>query len=233
MGRRQQLVCQQLENASSDVLEKYPDVISHYMRRRNGVYALYRRERLYYVGLATNLRSRLKQHLRDRHRGLWDRFSVYLTIGSHHIREMESLLLRILRPVGNKQNGRFVRCEDLAKRLSREIEAIEREERINMLGQRRRAEAKRARDSASGTPVLAAYVTSIRRNRLRGQHKGMVVRARVRNDGAIIVRGFKGRRFKSPSLAARHVVKHPKNGWQFWHYERSPGEWVQLKHLRD
>jgi len=72
MARRQQLVCQQLENASSDVLEKYPDIISHYMRRRNGVYALYRRERLYYVGLATNLRSRLKQHLRDRHRGLWD-----------------------------------------------------------------------------------------------------------------------------------------------------------------
>jgi type I restriction-modification system DNA methylase subunit len=35
--------------------------------RRHGVYALYRGNRLYYVGLASNLRSRLNTHLRDRH----------------------------------------------------------------------------------------------------------------------------------------------------------------------
>src|SRR3954463_5997996 len=116
MARRAQLVCQQLENISSRVLEDYQDIIKQYIRGRNGVYALYNGDKLYYVGLATNLRGRLKQHLRDRHGKLWDRFSVYLTIGDHHIKEMESLLLRITRPVGNKQIGKFVRCENLVLR---------------------------------------------------------------------------------------------------------------------
>src|SRR3954467_12064789 len=97
-ARRTQLVCQQLELISSRVLEEHQDIIKQYTRGRNGVYALYKGAKLYYVGLATNLRGRLKQHLKDRHRGLWDRFSVYLTIGDHHIKEMESLLLRITRP---------------------------------------------------------------------------------------------------------------------------------------
>src|SRR6266511_3304469 len=100
MAQRAQLVCQQLENVSSVVLEEYQDIIRHYIRGRNGVYALYKREKLYYVGLATNLRSRLKQHLRDRHGESWDRFSVYLTIGDSHLKEMESLLLRITHPTG-------------------------------------------------------------------------------------------------------------------------------------
>jgi hypothetical protein len=87
MAKRSALVCQQLESVSSVVLEEYQDIIRHYIRGRNGVYALYKGEKLYYVGLATNLRGRLKQHLKDRHKGLWDRFSVYLTIGEHHIKE--------------------------------------------------------------------------------------------------------------------------------------------------
>jgi hypothetical protein len=44
--KRAQLVCQQLENVSSVVLEEYQDIIRHYIRGRNGVYALYKGERL-------------------------------------------------------------------------------------------------------------------------------------------------------------------------------------------
>jgi hypothetical protein len=40
--------------------------------------------------------GRLKGHLRDCHKGLWDRFSVYLTSDAEHIKELESLLLRII-----------------------------------------------------------------------------------------------------------------------------------------
>jgi hypothetical protein len=231
MVKRAQLVCQQLENVSSVVLEEYQDIIRHYIRGRNGVYALYKGERLYYVGLATNLRGRLKQHLKDRHRGLWDRFSVYLTIGDHHIKEMESLLLRIVRPAGNKQIGKFVRCESLNKKLARDIKTLQREELASILGDKRRAIA--GRDSADERPVLAPYVHQIRRNRLRARYKGKVIRARVRRDGSITVRGATGRRFNSPSMAAIHVLKRNANGWDFWQYERSPGEWVRLTRLRD
>jgi len=64
---------------------------------------LRRYDKLYYVGLAIDLRRRLKQHLKDKHVDSWDRFSIYITIGDHHIKEMESLLLRITRPAGNSQ----------------------------------------------------------------------------------------------------------------------------------
>ncbi len=74
MTKRAQLVSQHLENISSEALDKYQDVIRSYVRGRQGIYALYRRNKLYYVGLASNLRNRLKHHLRDRHKGIWDRY---------------------------------------------------------------------------------------------------------------------------------------------------------------
>ena len=64
MAKRAQLVSQHLENISHEVLSKYQDVIRSYVRGRQGIYALYRKNELYYVGLAGNLRSRLKSHLR-------------------------------------------------------------------------------------------------------------------------------------------------------------------------
>ena len=96
MSKRSPLVSQHLENISREALEKYQSIIRRHVRRRQGVYALYRRGKLYYVGLASNLRSRLAHHLRDRHQSSWDRFSVYLTIGDSHLKELESLVLRVV-----------------------------------------------------------------------------------------------------------------------------------------
>jgi len=59
MTRRAQLICQHLENISRKALEEHQAIIRAYVRGRQGVYALYRRGKLYYVGLATNLRNRL------------------------------------------------------------------------------------------------------------------------------------------------------------------------------
>jgi len=81
MAKRVPLVCQHLENISRDSLERHQDIIRNYVRRRQGVYALYRGDRLYYVGLAGNLRMRLATHMYNRHGQSWDRLSVYLTIG--------------------------------------------------------------------------------------------------------------------------------------------------------
>lgn len=67
MAKRTPLVSQQLENISREALGKYQDIIRQNVRRRHGVYALYRRGKLHYVGLASNLGSRLGHHLSDRH----------------------------------------------------------------------------------------------------------------------------------------------------------------------
>ena len=67
MRKRKPLVCQHLENVSRDLLEQNQEIVRQYVGLRQGVYALYRRGKIYYVGLAGKLRSRLAHHLKDRH----------------------------------------------------------------------------------------------------------------------------------------------------------------------
>ena len=226
MSKRAQLVCQQLENIDRIALEKYQHLIRRYIKGRNGVYALYRGEKLYYVGLAKNLRSRLKSHLRDRHHESWDRFSVYLTIGTSFIKEMESLLLRISQPPGNKIRGSFYKCQNLQRIFARDIRTEQREQLDEIFGRSRNIEPE-ALTKEGRWPVLANYIEKAMP--IRGKHKGVLVNARVRTNGSI---RFKKRIFNSPSLAAEAALGHKKNGWTFWQYQRAPGDWVHLSELR-
>ena len=226
--KKQPLLYGYLESISGRVLETYPAVIREMIRGRHGVYALYKRDRLYYVGLASDLMNRLKNHLRDRHRGKWERFSVYLTIRSDHIKELESIILRIVSPSGNRSSGRFARSVNLYATLDRTLKETDADRRAAILGgpvaqRRRRARARRAR----GNAALAAFTE--RSLPLRAFHRGKTYKARLRRDGTIAV----GKRvFPSPSAAARAVVKYQTNGWQFWCYRKN-GQWEPLKTIRN
>jgi hypothetical protein len=92
MPKKIGLVSQHLERINVRVLEEYQHIIHDYLRQREGVYALYRRGTLYYVGLASDLKWRLGAHLKDRHKAKWDSFSVYLTVDAEHLKELESLM---------------------------------------------------------------------------------------------------------------------------------------------
>jgi len=231
MARHAPLVCQHLENLSRRVLEKYQHLIRSYVRNRHGVYALYRRGILYYVGLASNLRTRLGHHLKDRHSQSWDRFSVYLTIGDSHLRELESLLLRIVKTKGNKQKGKFARSEDLRRRFARDARRSWQLEMQDLLGipLTRKPATKPVRSATGGrAPILGAYIDGP--IKLRARFKGQTIRAAVRRDGSV---RLNGKVFTSPSLAGAAACKMPTcNGWTFWQYERAPGDWVQLDALR-
>src|SRR3990167_1090692 len=229
MKKPEHLVCQHLENISSNALEKYQKIIRQYVRRRSGVYALYRGDRLYYVGLASNLRSRLKGHLRDRHRNLWDRFSVYLTIGNDHIKELESLILRISKPVGNKVKGKFRHSENLFRLFAKDIRTVQKSELNQILGREMTSLVLAGKSRKGRKPTLARYIQ--KRLRIRAKYKGKTYRALVRRDVMVL---FKKKRFYSPSLAGKSVVSKRTaiNGWHFWEYERAPGDWVRLNELR-
>jgi hypothetical protein len=229
MAKRAQLVSQHLENISHEALSKYQDVIRSYVRGRQGIYALYRKNELYYVGLASNLRSRLRTHLRDRHKKLWDRFSVYLTIGDSHLKELESLILRTVKPSGNHQSGKFIKSENLRGKLSRDLRARQRQEINWVIGRSTSPIPKHRRQKIvqKGSPILSAYVN--RSTKLRATFKDKLVRARVRKNGLV---RYNNRNYNSPSLAATAVVKRSCNGWTFWKYERAPGDWVFLDELR-
>ncbi len=61
MAKHTPLVCQYLEKISRAALEKHQRIIREYVAKRHGVYALYRGNRLYYVGLASPSRPGLRE----------------------------------------------------------------------------------------------------------------------------------------------------------------------------
>ena len=67
-----------LENIPSESYEIIAESIEKTMKGESGIYALYDKDKLYYVGLARNLKRRVKQHTRDRHAKKWDKFSIYI-----------------------------------------------------------------------------------------------------------------------------------------------------------
>lgn len=235
------LVCQYLENISRKALEKYQDIIKKYVRDRHGVYALYRKNKLYYVGLASNLRSRLRHHLRDRHADVWDSFSVYLTIGGQHLHELETLLLRIIDRKGNKQRGRFGKADDLKRRFRKELKQAQSEELEQLLcydiAENKMEKCFVLDKKEEKGPILAQYVNH--RFHIRFRHKGRLYIAHVRRDGSIVfakesaeAERLQRKVYLSPSRAAKAVTKREMNGWAVWTYERAPGDWVPLDELR-
>ena len=203
----------------AQALEKYQDIIRQYIRGRHGIYALYRKGKLQYVGLASNLRARLHRHLRDRHKDSWDHFSVYLTIDNRGIKELETLLLRIVSPSGNRVGGKFVRSQNLAVQLRRDIRAWHREQEQLLVPVRRKAAGEkkvRVERQVGGKAPLAAYVSEPKKMRVR--YKGKLYRARIRRDGTIL---YDSVVYQTPSAAGMAVRKRATNGWQFWQYERA------------
>jgi len=198
------------------------------IRGHAGVYALYKGEKLYYVGLATNLMGRVNHHLKDRHEGKWDRFSVYLTNENALIRPLEALMLRVVNPPGNRVKGRLAGAHDLATSLKRKMEERARDEAAALLGgrfvlHRRRSKAR----GVKGSVVLAGLVE--KRLVLRAKYKGQTYRAALRRDGRI---SYKGKLYSSPTSVARVILNSAANGWNVWHFRNPKGEWVRLAELK-
>ena len=87
------------------------------LQGQSGVYVLYKNNVPHYVGKASSLASRVRHHLKDRLKGEWDAFSVYVVRGDRHVKDVESLLLRIIKPKGARVSGRFRGAENLKKSL--------------------------------------------------------------------------------------------------------------------
>ena len=101
------------------------------MRGHSGIYLLYKRRTLYYVGLASkNLLGRLKDHQKDKHMGKWDRFVVYRIKSVRYLKDIETLLIGVLNPPGNAQEGKVPRDADMNRVLKRVLKEGDSEIRI-------------------------------------------------------------------------------------------------------
>ncbi len=237
------LVLGYLERIASSAFSEFPKQITDLVHGRHGVYALYKGDRLYYVGLATNLRNRIKQHLRDKHAGKWNRFSLYLVRKVEHIKELESMILRIADPKGNATRGGLPGADNLWSNLH---SAIRKEQEIQIeklfgykkLRRKRKTsphlekqKATKANDKVKKRENdFAALAKANGITRLQGVHRKITHKARVLQDGKI---RYKRKTYNSPSIAGRDAVgRRTCNGWMFWKYEKTPGNWVKINTLR-
>ena len=225
---RTDLLTGYFEQISWRVFEHYPLVLKNLIHRKAGVYALYNGRKLFYVGLASNLMWRLKSHLKDRLASKWDHFSVYLTRKDKHIKELETLLLRIAKPSGNRVKGKFQPSVNMYRALNSAMSAADADQRATMIGGHveRNRRRRKMRDE-KGIAALAGLVD--RRIPLMAKNKGELYRATLRKDGVI---AYKGKRYLSPSAAGTVALGRGVNGWSFWRYRDVAGAWVRLKEMR-
>ena len=228
MARSRKVVTAHLEKVSGKVLAEYSSEIRALIKGKSGIYALYNNDSLYYVGLASNLMSRLKNHLRDRHQGEWDYFSVYLTVHDEHMKELESLILRTFNPEGNIQTGKFIQSADLKSDLMKAVEESDAKKRAKLIGGKT---SKRFTKHRPGRVATTSDLATIfgRRTTLRGWCKRYQHTAYLNKDGTI---SYGSKKFKSLSSAGKAARKCATNGWVFWHVRNSDGEWVRLRTLR-
>jgi hypothetical protein len=109
-----------LEKIPREAFEHLPEAIEKTMKGKSGIYALYNKDKLYYVGLAASLRGRVKQHTKDKHAKKWDTFSVYIINRAKFLADVEAIILRIGKPKGNSQKGSIPELRILKKILIKE-----------------------------------------------------------------------------------------------------------------
>lgn len=237
MKNKRALVLGFLENISSKIFSDYPQQLTDLVGKKHGIYALYKGNRLYYVGLATNLRGRIKQHLKDKHTGKWDKFSIYLIKEAQHIKELETLIMRVADPAGNTVKGKLPKAENLKSNLEHTIKSFQDKKREDILGRKvikktptKNIFKKAKTKTKKGEPVLAPYIKKFNKSfKIRGTYKGATYRAIVNKSGTV---RYNGVAYNSPSTAGVAARKYATNGWKFWHFKNRKGEWVKLDALR-
>jgi hypothetical protein len=103
----------------SEILESdvFAEHLRKMMRRYAGIYALYRKQRVYYVGLTKNLLGRIKAHLEDKHAGKWHSFTIFRIRRVRYLKDIETLVQHLVDAPGNRQKGKVPRDADLNRIL--------------------------------------------------------------------------------------------------------------------
>jgi len=222
-----QLFVQHLEGLSRNTIEKYQRILQDFIKGKHGIYALYKQDKLVYVGLASNLRSRLNNHLRDRHTNTWDKFSVYLTKDANHMRELEALLIHIIKPKENRQKGNFKTSENLKPKLKQEMRKYQSQEFDTVFGIDIIQDNKKSVKNINGAPALKGLFKN--RKIIKYTFKNTEHIAIVLNSGKI---EYKNKEYNSPSSATVPIVGRTMNGWTCWKYKNEKGEWQYIDSLR-
>jgi hypothetical protein len=210
--KRKQLVTKYAEMVSSELMEeRYQEIIRERIKGRHGVYALYLGKSLQYVGLTTNLRTRLERHRKDPLAGKWDKFSIYLTKNENLLKDLETLVLHIAtKPPLNKNEGKFIECEDMLPLLKNKWKQLKAQEKEQLFGP-----SKQNRLDSNRKPPSIAKPSPTRRP--NGKNRGVVPKGKRESATRLLVEIFKANnlvRLTDEEIQARVVKAFPGSCWQ-------------------
>ena len=229
------IIAGHLEKIGAKVFDDFSSVITDLIKGHQGIYALFKKDRLYYVGLARNLKGRIKSHNRDRHQNKWTHFSLYIIRKEEHIKEIESLVLRIAYPAGNKVRGKLKQSKDLRPLLKRKLKDEWDKQLGGIIGDKVRPfgrirKKKKGKITGKSNRPLQGYFP--KGKMIYTTYKGKEYKAWVYGGGTIKLIPSGGL-FNSPSMAGIAITKKKTmNGWRFWKYEDKSGKLVYIDQLR-
>tara|TARA_B100000953_G_C17725517_1_gene327041 strand:- start:11 stop:346 length:336 start_codon:yes stop_codon:yes gene_type:complete len=89
--------------------------------KKKGIYALYKKDKLYYVGKSTDLNYRLQSHMSNKHQHKWDKFSLFIIKNPKYVTDVETALINIAKPTGNATGARIPKDKALQKLVKHAI----------------------------------------------------------------------------------------------------------------
>ena len=221
------ILSHRLENLSKELFKNHYNLITDLIGSTPGVYALYDNSELYYVGRSTDLRKRVKAHLRDKHYASWSHFSLYLVRNEEHIGEIESLLIRIANPRGNTVKPKGRSSSSMLKELKKLVKQKQLDEFNSIFGLVGKKTKKQNKNGLNRN--LKGLVK--KNTDLFKIYKGKEHKAVLTSNGIIRI---ENKEFTSPTGAAKQVVDRKSvNGWNFWYIKDISGEWVRLGEYKE
>lgn len=219
-----------LERIGQKVFKDFSSVITGLIKGNQGIYALYKRDKLYYIGLASNLKNRIKHHLNDKHKNYWTHFSLYIISRQEHIKEFESVILRVAYPKGNTVKGKLSRAKNLRPSLKRRLKAEWERQIDGIIGGKKKTVKKAKIKKANSDKPLKGLFNPYQR--IYANYKGKIYKAKVLPSGTIkMIPG--GQLYNSPSSAGKAIItKGAVNGWNFWKYKDKSGKLRKIADLR-
>lgn len=116
-----------LENIPAESFDILYSELNDVLAGNSGIYVLYKNDKIYYIGLAKDLRGRIIGHFdRSRHKGKWDKFSVYIIKKVDYLKDLETLLLKITNPTGNKISGNVPKEARLTEKFQKVVSKLRR-----------------------------------------------------------------------------------------------------------
>ena len=225
------IITDKLEKVGKDAVHKkeIKEILRKHIGKVSGVYALYNKEKLYYVGKATtnNLIKRVSQHLKDKHSKKWNKFSLYPTENKQYATDIEAIIISIGKPPKGNTNIPYLAKEKKTKSLiASELKKLEAKKIEKIFGSENKKNPAKINQKKPNKAVSFNNPFKTKKV-LKKTYKGKAYKALWLTSGQI---EYKTKRYNSPTSVAK-VISGRKviNGKEFWRVKNNEGDWIQIK----